>query len=424
MSSPSAKRAGKSTASNPLAGWDISLAALALACMSVGFWRLWPEAANLDRPPMGPVIIKAGLAALGFVALASKWEVAVRGLGRNPLALVFLALACASGFWAITPGEALQQSILLLVLWSFGIGLALRFTSIELAEICGFAGIFGLIMQIAAQQGMPPVSHFDGDLAFALIGCLWAASQIPSRRMIWLIAAGLCAALALAAGDGASLGAAFGFGIGFGLAAYGGMLARQGAVSVLVTAWVLVAGIVAITLLMMFGMAPIGAGLGQYFDNLGPHMVLGQGFGSLDPSIAGSIGGGLGVLGLCVAGLVIMASLCQILFGKPAFNSALIGQCGALCACVGAWALAPTEVAALGPITIIFAATSFAVSLACAPKPVPRAGLLSRTPIPVGIGASARKPMATSSTRARLSAEAQNTDPASSVSRLGLRPRQ
>ena len=62
------------TPANPLSGWDIGVAAIALSCMTTGFWRLWPDALALNDAPLGPVMLKAGLAALGFVGIASRWE--------------------------------------------------------------------------------------------------------------------------------------------------------------------------------------------------------------------------------------------------------------------------------------------------------------------------------------------------------------
>ena len=95
---------------NVLAGWDIGLAAFAMACMTAGFWRLWPGAVSLTDAPLGPMILKSGLAALGFVAIASRWEEAIGAIVRNPLMLVLMALACASAVWAIAPADALNKT--------------------------------------------------------------------------------------------------------------------------------------------------------------------------------------------------------------------------------------------------------------------------------------------------------------------------
>jgi hypothetical protein len=423
MRRPQTEQPAQFTPKSVFAGWDISFAALALACMSAGFWRLWPEATNLDRAPLGPVIIQAGLAALGFVAIASRWEDALRGVARNPLPLVFLGLACVSAIWAVTPTDALQQSILLVVIWCFGIGLALRFRVSDLAEICGFAGIFGLALQIAAAQGVPQPGHFDGDLAFALLGSLWAASQISTRRLIWLMAAGLCAAMAFAARDFATLGAGIGFGLGVALAAYGQTLARQSAVSVLLSAWVVVVGIIGATLIAMFGAGSVGEQVSLFLGGLGPHLVLGQGFGVNDHSLAGSVGMGLGMVGLGTLALVVVAGLCQIVFGQRAGHVSALGQAGALCACIGAWVAAPGEVAFLGPLTIIFAANCFAMSYVRAPQQHTRVGLrASAQPFPAPVSTvypSKGIPMQSSPERRRASFQDESDSPTS----FGLRPR-
>jgi hypothetical protein len=373
-------RSSRAVRANPnaLAGWDIGLAALALACMTTGFWRLWPEASQLNEAPLGPIMLKAGLAALGFVGIASRWEDALRAFSRNPLALVLIALACASSIWAVVPAEALRHGILFLVIWGFGIALTLRFKSTELAEICGFAGIFALVMQMTAHKGVPPMDHFDGDLAFALVGCAWAAWSVPTRRTIWIIATGICAAFAFASGDTASLGAGLGLMFGLILAQVGARLGKKGAVSILVTAWLIVAFVVALTAFVMFGADPVSDSVSRYFSDLGPNMVIGQGFGVAGQSASDSIGAGLGILGLGVAALVVLATFFQALFGNPSGGTASTGYVGVSFACVGAILASPSEVTIFGPICLLFAGASFSISLACARRPMARQPLLQR----------------------------------------------
>jgi hypothetical protein len=410
---------------NPMAGWDIVVAAIALAAMTTGFWRLWPDALALNDAPLGPVILKAGIAALGFVGIASRWEQSWSATLRNPFGLVLVALACASTLWSIAPSEALRHGILLLVLWGFGISLALRFKSLELAEICGFAGVVGVVMQVTAHKGVPPVDHFDGDLAFALIGSAWAALRVPARRMTWIIATGLCFAFAFAAVERATLGAILGFVFGLGLAAFGTMLAKRGTVSVLVTAWAIVAAIVALTMFAMFGAAPLTEAISRYFSDLGSSMIIGQGFGVIGQSVGAGIGAGLGILGTCLVILLVFATLFQTLFGNPTGPKALMGQAGVCFACVGAMITSPQEVTLFGPITILFAATSFAISLACVPKPRPRKALLAgkRAPLfPRAIAAGAARTVKKPRRAAALTT--QPIAPGGDVSTLGLRPRQ
>jgi hypothetical protein len=397
--------------SNPFSGWDIAVAALALSCMTTGFWRLWPDALALNDAPLAPVILKAGVAALGFVAIASRWEKSIIAIARNPFGLMMIALACVSSMWAVVPSEALRNAIVLLVVWSFGIGLTLRFRPSELAEICGFAGIVGVVMQVTAHKGVPPVDHFDGDLAFALIGSIWAALRVPARRTLWMISAGFCFAFAFAATEKATLGAILGFVFGVGVAACAGALAKRGAISVLITAWAIVACVIVATMFLMFGAGPVANDLSRYFSDLGNAMVIGQGFGGAGLSVGDSIGAGLGLLGVGIAALVVMATFFQALFGNSASGRALVGHAGVFFACVGAVTIAPAEVAITGPILILFAAASFAISSACAPKVRKRVPLMSSQAMP-----SPRRPQTQlAAVRERAEAEA----PAA----FGLRPK-
>lgn len=363
------------------AGWDIGLAAFALACMTTGFWRLWPGALSLADAPLGPMILKAGLAALGFVAVATRWEDAVRALARNPLILVLMALACSSAIWAVVPADALRNSIMMIVIWVFGVALSLRFRPRELAEICGFAGLFGVMAQFAAHQNMPPVSAFDGDVAFAIMGSAWAALSVPTRRSLWLLALGACCSLAFAAGDTTSLGAGVGLIIGCGIAQIGSIRGRQGAISVLVTAWLLVALISGVTLFVLFGADPISAKIAHFFAALGPHAIIGQGFGISGQSVANALGAGLGVVGVALGGLLAFATLFQALLSGRQSGSRADSTVAIWFATLGAMLLSPADIGVYGPISILFAASSFSISLSSVSVPRPRRALLE-TPTP------------------------------------------
>jgi hypothetical protein len=363
-----------------LAGWDIGLAAFALACMTAGFWRLWPSALPLTDAPLGPMILKAGLASLGFVALASRWEDVLRAVARNPLMLVLLALSVSSSIWAITPADALRNAILFIVIWVFGVGLTLRFHPRELSEICGFGGIFGLMAQFAAHRGMPPVSAFDGDIVFAIIGSAWAAWCVPVRRPFWLLAFGACCLLAFAAGDRASLGAIIGLVFGYGIAQLGAIRGRQGTVSIIVTAWVLVVLIIGVTLFALFGADPVSLALLNFFQGLGPHMMIGQGFGISGHSVSSGLGAGLGVIGLGLGGFVAFSTVFQALLNDHSrfkdnasyldFN--IVTWFGVLAAIL----VAPTDISLFGPVFILFAASAFSISLSCDLKQRPRRALI------------------------------------------------
>jgi hypothetical protein len=409
-------------AKDPLAGWDIAIAAFALACMTSGFWRLWPDALALNDAPLGPIVLKAGLAALGFVGIASRWEASLSGVIRNPFGLVLIALACASAVWAVVPSQALRHGILLLVMWGFGMSLSLRFKSAELAEICGFAGIFGVVMQVTAHKGVPPVDHFDGDLAFALIGCAWATLATPARRTIWLIATGLCFACAFAATERATFGAILGFVFGLGVVTASNAIVKRGAVSVLIAAWVIVAAIVALTLFALFGAAPVADNVSRFFTDLGAAMIIGQGFGVAGQSVGDSLGAGLGLLGSCVGGLVILSKFFQALFGNPAGRQALMGRAGVCFACVGAIVVAPQEVAMFGPILVLFAATSFAISLACAPTPQRHRSLFEGQKLRPAPRPTPARPLQVAQ-KPSLRTKPPSGVPAAGLTQLGLRPR-
>lgn len=368
------------SSSNALAGWDIGIGAFALACMTAGFWRLWPGSLSLSDAPLGPMILKAGLAALGFVAVATRWEDTFRALSRNPLILVLLLLACTSAIWAVVPADALRNAIMLIVVWCFGVALTLRFKSRELSEICAFAGLFGLMAQFAAHQGIPPISAFDGDVAFAIMGGAWAAWCVPTRRSMWVLVTGCCCALAFAAGDVASLGAAVGLLIGLGVAQVGAIRGKNGSVSIILTAWAFVALIIGVTLFALFGADPVSAKISNFFDGLGPQMIIGQGFGLAGQSVADSLGAGLGVVGVALAGLIVFGTLFQALLGERQVGSNVDGSTAVWFASLGTILVSPADVAIFGPVCIVFAATSFSISLSCVRVPRRRSAL-SQAPI-------------------------------------------
>lgn len=363
-------------ATNTMAGWDIGLAAFSLACMTSGFWRLWPGAVMLDDAPLGALILKSGIAALGFVGIATRWEDVMKAWARNPLVLVLLALACSSTIWAIVPADALRNSIILIVVWVFGIALCLRFKARELSEICAFGALFGLMAQFGAHQGMPPVSAFDGDVAFGVIGCAWAAWCVPSRRSLWILALGVCCTLGFAAGDIALFGAGAGLIVGFGLAQVSALQAKRGGVSVMVSAWVIVALIVGVTLFALFGAAPVTTKIAAFFQALGSQAVLGQGFGTQGHSVASSLGAGLGIVGVALAGLVVFATLFQALLGGRDAGNGVDGNVAVWFACLGAIVASPADIGVFGPICILLAATSFSISLSCLSAPRPRQSLV------------------------------------------------
>ncbi|MFN7673814.1 MAG: hypothetical protein ACK5OV_00180, partial [bacterium] len=150
--------------------------ALALACFSAGFWRMWPGAAGLDEAPLGPVIRTAGVASMGLVGFAVRWEVLAPVLLRRLDGLVLVAICMASAVWALAPALALQHGILLLLVWVFGITIFARLSAADLAFTAAFAGIFALSAQLVAARGLMPLDALDGDLSLALCAALWASA--------------------------------------------------------------------------------------------------------------------------------------------------------------------------------------------------------------------------------------------------------
>jgi hypothetical protein len=398
---------------NNLGGWDIGVAAIALAAMTTGFWRLFPEGVSATEAPMAALLFKAGLAALGFVAIATRWEDSLRALVRNPLILVLLGLASASAIWAVAPAEALRSAILFVLMWVFGCALVLRFSARELAEICGFAGLFGVGAQFVAHQSLPPVEAFDGDLAFAIMGSAWAALAMPTRRGMWMCALAGLAGLAALTHDGASLGAAIGLILGLGMAQVNAIRGRQGTISVIVTAWVLVALIVGVTCFAMFGADPVSRNISIFFDGLGSHVIIGQGFALAGPSFSAAIGAGLGLLGTAVVGLVLFATLFQALLSDNRTRGEIEFAVVLWFASVGALLASPSQVAILGPVCIIWLASSFSIALARGSLPVKRS-----RPIVKAASGYSPKP-----SRNRPTSQLATT-PTAKLTTLGLRPKQ
>jgi hypothetical protein len=378
---PTPSRNAQGSGKSELAGWDIGVAAFAMACMTAGFWRLWPGALMLEEAPIGPVILKAGLAALGFVGIATRWEDALRAYATNPTSLVFLGLVCVSPLWAVTGPDALRSAILMVTIWGFGVALALRFKPRELAEICGFAGLMGVIAQFIAHQTTPPAGAFDGDLAFACLATAWAAWVVPARRLVWLLGLGCCAALSVATGDVGALGAGIGLVLGLGLAKAGVVVRRGGPISIIVTAWVIVACIVGVTLFALFGAQAFTSSIVNFYGALGNQAMLGQGFASAGQSVSGAFGAGLGIVGLATALLVVFATLFQALLGKHDVSREAQALTGVWFAAVGAICVAPQEISSFGPVCIAFAASSFSIALACVKQRPKRVPLMVRSMI-------------------------------------------
>ena len=184
--------------------------------------------------------------------------------------------------------------------------------------------------------------------------------------------------LAFAVRDVASLGAGIGLIIGFGFAKFNASRSHRGAVSVIITAWALVAIIIGMTLFALFGADVVSTKVVSFFLELGPNMMIGQGFGIAGQSFSSSLAAGLGVVGVALAGLIVMATLFQSLLGHThstrGENFSIAIWVAALCAILSS----PTEIAVFGPVAILFFAMSFSISLSAVAAPRPRQALTDR----------------------------------------------
>ncbi|MEN9855610.1 MAG: hypothetical protein RLZZ157_736 [Pseudomonadota bacterium] len=375
MRAPKAGRPPRITGANvnanetsDLGGIDFAFATLALAFMTAGFWRLWPEASLLSDPPTSVTIVQAGLLALGFIGIAMQWETWLRAFARNPTGLVFLGLALVSAFWAAAPSDSLRLAILLVLAWCFGMALSLRFGARALAEIAAMAGVLGIFAQFGAHQGLPRLDGLDGDLAFAIVATAWAVWCAPSRRIIWALACGALAILAIILHDTTSLGAIIGFAsgglVGFAMRFTG----RDGTRSVYATAWLLVFLLVAATLFFLFGADSVSGALSRFYSDLGSQNVLGDGFGSQGTSVASALGAGMGVVGLGAGLLLVFGFLLQLFLGNPNLSSGMNAQISVWSASLCAILVSPSAVSIFAPLCILFVAATFSMSLACLPE--------------------------------------------------------
>jgi hypothetical protein len=255
------------------------------------------------------------------------------------------------------------------------------------------------------------------------MGAAWAAWCVPMRRSLWLLILGACCALAFAAADRASLGAGGGLLLGFGIAYLNALRGRQGAVSVIVTAWFLVVLIIGVTLFALFGVDPVSAKISSFFSDLGPNAVIGQGFGVTGQSVASSLGAGLGIVGVLLAGLIAFATLFQALLGPSQKGAGVEGSIAIWFAAVGAILTNPADIGMFGPICILLAATSFSISLSCLQAPRARQSLGSIDAAPYQfLKPSVQQRYQTPQGKSRLPSAGQNEGvPSPALNVIGLR---
>jgi len=337
--------------------WDLALLALALACFSAGFWRLWPGAAGLEEAPLGAVILKAGVASMGFIGFAVRWETLAPMILKRLDGLLLVAVCLASSAWALAPAIALQHGILLLFVWVFGITVAARLPIVDLAFTTAFAGMLALLAQLVAARGLMPLAALDGDLTLALCAALWASASSSKWRWAWLAWAAALVVLALILGDLASLMAA---GIGVVTAGLGLGLRWISArrpwtpIDVAVT---LACLILTATLLALFMPLPLSS------DPFGAINWIGYGFGVSGASIGEGFGQGLGVLGLGLASIWAVVTSLRLALDQWESDTDGAVVFGMWCAGLAALLLAPLEISVLGPWVTLLAGLSFGAGI-------------------------------------------------------------
>lgn len=337
--------------------WDIALLAFALACFSAGFWRLWPGAAGLEEAPLGPLILKAGVASMGFIGFAVRWETLAPMILKRLDGLLLVAVCLASTAWALAPAIALQHGILLLFVWVFGITVAARLPVVDLAFTTAFAGMLALLAQLVAARGLMPLAALDGDLTLALCAALWASASRSKWRWAWLAWAAALVVLALILDDVASLMAA---GIGVVTAGLGLRLRWISArrpwtpIDVAVT---LACLILTATLLALFMPLPLSS------DPFGAINWIGYGFGVSGASIGEGFGQGLGVLGLGLASIWAVVTSLRLALDQWESDTDGAVVFGMWCAGLAALLLAPLEISVLGPWVTLLAGLSFGAGI-------------------------------------------------------------
>jgi hypothetical protein len=337
--------------------WDLALLALALACFSAGFWRLWPGAARLEEAPLGAVILKAGVASMGFIGFAVRWETLAPVLLRRLDGLLLVAVCLVSAAWALAPAIALQHGILLLSLWVFGITVAARLPAVDLAFAAAFSGILALLAQLLAARGLMPLAALDGDLTLALCAALWASTASAKWRWAWLAWAAALVVLALMLGDLTSLMVA-GIGVvtlslGLGLR----WISARRPWTPIDVAVTLACSILTVTLLALFKPLVFAS------DPFGAINWIGYGFGVSGASIRDGFGQGLGVLGLGLASVWAVVTSVRLALDRRESDLGGAAAFGMWCAGLAVLVLASTEVSVLSAWVALLAGLSFGAGI-------------------------------------------------------------
>lgn len=380
--------------------WDLALLALALACFSAGFWRLWPGAAGLEEAPLGPIILKAGVASMGFIGFAVRWETLAPVLLKRLDGLLLVAVCLVSAAWALAPAIALQHGILLLALWVFGITIAARLPAVDLAFTTAFAGVLALLAQLLAARGLMPFAALDGDLTLALCAALWASASSSKWRWAWLAWAAALVVLALTLGDLTSVMVA---GIGVVTAGLGlGLrwIAARRSWTPIDVAVTLACSILTVTLLALF------TPLSYASEPFGANNWIGYGFGVSGASIRDGFGQGLGVLGLALACIWAVVTSVRLALDRRESDTHSAAVFGMWCAGLAALLLAPSEISVLGSWVALLAGLSFGAGIrSLVPIQQPRADqpLKAGTPYQGGFQSAPMPTRPSPATRNRLS---------------------
>lgn len=375
-------RRASAASGQPGAGPGHLAAAAGLVLLGQGFWGLLPGVATAASGLL-LLIVQASVLALGFVILAARWELALRGLSRDVLPLLVVIVCIASAIWSEAPLVTLQSGLLLLLVLGFGVALALRFALAELARIAAVAASILVLAQILEQlvdgEAVAGLSAGGGELALALVACVWAAATDSRWRTGWSVAAVVFAVLGLATSDVASLGAGIGLLVGFAAA----RLARTGLPGVMGLAWLVAVATLALTLFGLFLAPDIADSLRGVGAGQGIVWLSGIGFAASGRSLAEAFWLGTGLWGtglavLALAGFIVRAAVSDGRDGGAA--------CLAISGLAGAMIQAPAQVLVVSPVLVIVCALGFAVAagkVTAADRPRRRPLVASRQERPV-----------------------------------------
>lgn len=309
-------------------------------------------------------IFKAGVCAIGFVALAIHWERALQGLLSMWFFLFPIVLAYCSVVWSLSATTSLQSSIMLLLGFIFALGLALEVSARFMAQACAIAALILIILQIGGQFVFDEAVHNEigrGDLGFALVASVWALQISKKWRLLWAAIAIFSLIIIFATKDiggaGAIIGLVAAFLINLGL--------RRRQSNYMQIAWITVVLLMATTLFVAFRWSVLAHSLRNILDQLGNRWVYGMGYGIAGQDIYAQFGMGLGMLGVLAALLSLIGCFTSALLNAR-FSNALLWPIFGLGFSL---LFSGSGFAVISPIPLILVAACYRTSLAQFRKP-------------------------------------------------------